>query len=206
MLAAVLDDAYGPARARHAGFMRGGGACKKVLDAVPPRGSLSAADKEEVAFLVRSWAWRRERRQEMGVGVEYPRDKLYPPAPSEPEEGEGHGRLVGGSVVRVSVLCALFICCPGCGPGGSLGRLGRGGPPAHGCIIRRRMTTRIVRSRRSRTAIPRYLLHSTAIFSTMCLTVNTAQPLPQSESEAPPSSFAPTEHDTDVSVSPFNMD
>ena len=111
VLAAVLDSAYGPARARHDGFMRGAGARRKVLDAVPPRGSLSAADKEEVAFLVRSWAWRRERRLEMGVSVEYPRDKLYPPPPSNAEpEDEGQRWPVGGGVVRVvSVLC-LLIC------------------------------------------------------------------------------------------------
>ena len=128
MLAAVLDGAYGPARARHAGFMRGGGARRKVLDAVPPRGSLSAADKEEVAFLVRSWAWRRERRREMGLEVGYPQDKLYRPSsslttPLNPNE-EGQRRPVGDDV-RVSVFCVLFICCRGCGPGGSLGRLGR---------------------------------------------------------------------------------
>ena len=79
ILAAVLDDVYGPAKARNEGFMRGGGARKKVLDAVPPRGSLTGMDKEEVAFLVRSWAWRREKRREMGLSVDYPHGKLYPP-------------------------------------------------------------------------------------------------------------------------------
>ncbi|KAI0331078.1 hypothetical protein GY45DRAFT_1361029 [Cubamyces sp. BRFM 1775] len=71
VLAAVLEGQYAPALQRHEGFMRGAGARQKVLDAVPLRGSLSAREKEEVAFLVRSWARRRERRREMGVSTEY---------------------------------------------------------------------------------------------------------------------------------------
>ncbi|KAI1794726.1 hypothetical protein LXA43DRAFT_996327 [Ganoderma leucocontextum] len=136
VLAAVLDDAYGPARARHDGFMRGGGAQKKVLDAVPLRGSLSAVDKEEVAFLVRSWAWRRERRLRMGLDVEYPRDKLYPP-PARPEGGE---RPAGGGLVRKD----------------------DDGDGAHSELSN-----------------------------------DDTELLPESEPEAPPSSFAPTENDTD---------
>ena len=146
VLAAVLDDTYGPARVRHAGFMRGGGAQRKVLAAVPPRGSLSAADKEEVAFLVRSWAWRRERRLEMGVSVEYPRDELYPPPPpSKPEhepepepEDEGQRRPVGGDAARVvSVLC-LLICSrsPWLRSWRVVGPPGPGGEGAHDRIIR----------------------------------------------------------------------
>lgn len=80
VLAAVLDNEYGPARARHEGFMRGGGARRKVLDAIPLRGSLNAKEKEEVAYYVRSWARRRDQRREMGLSVHYPRDKLYLPA------------------------------------------------------------------------------------------------------------------------------
>ncbi|RDX56347.1 hypothetical protein OH76DRAFT_1368922 [Lentinus brumalis] len=82
ILAAVLDNEYGPAKARHEGFMRGGGARRKVLDAIPLRGSLNAKEKEEVAYYVRSWARRRDRRLEMGLSVDYPRDKLYLPADS----------------------------------------------------------------------------------------------------------------------------
>ncbi|KAI0822792.1 hypothetical protein BC628DRAFT_643693 [Trametes gibbosa] len=72
ILAAVLDGTYAPAQPRHEGFMRGAGVRQKVLNEVPLRGSLSARDKEEVAYLVRSWARRRERRLEMGLSVEYP--------------------------------------------------------------------------------------------------------------------------------------
>ncbi|KAI0723841.1 hypothetical protein C8T65DRAFT_90485 [Cerioporus squamosus] len=79
ILAAVLNNEYGPAKARHEGFMRGGGARRKVLDAIPLRGSLNAKEKEEVAYYVRSWARRRDRRREMGLSVDYPRDKLYLP-------------------------------------------------------------------------------------------------------------------------------
>ena len=71
VLAAVLEGRYAPALQRHEGFMRGAGARQKVLDAVPVRGSLSAREKEEVAYLVRSWARRRERRREIGVSTEY---------------------------------------------------------------------------------------------------------------------------------------
>ncbi|RPD66532.1 hypothetical protein L227DRAFT_570406 [Lentinus tigrinus ALCF2SS1-6] len=91
VLAAVLDNEYGPAKARHEGFMRGGGARRKVLDAIPLRGSLSAKEKEEVAYYVRSWARRRERRREMGLSVDYPRDKLYLPADSQPAKPLSRG-------------------------------------------------------------------------------------------------------------------
>ncbi|KAI0780528.1 hypothetical protein BD413DRAFT_497786 [Trametes elegans] len=90
VLAAVIDGKYGPARHRHEDFMRGAGARRKILDEVPVRGSLSARDKEEVAYLVRSWARRRERRREMGLDVEYPSDKLYP-CPGG-EVGHANGR------------------------------------------------------------------------------------------------------------------
>ncbi|OSD08458.1 hypothetical protein PYCCODRAFT_1448687 [Trametes coccinea BRFM310] len=78
VLAAVLEGRYGPAMQRHEGFMRGAGARRKILDSVPLRGSLSAKEKEEVAYLVRSWAKRRERRREMGLSTEYPHERLYP--------------------------------------------------------------------------------------------------------------------------------
>ncbi|KAI9065429.1 hypothetical protein FKP32DRAFT_1590609 [Trametes sanguinea] len=90
VLAAVLEGRYGPAMERHEGFMRGAGARRKILDSVPLRGSLSAKEKEEVAYLVRSWARRRERRREMGLSTEYPRDKLYPSDSSAPGEATGH--------------------------------------------------------------------------------------------------------------------
>ncbi|KAI0362547.1 hypothetical protein OH77DRAFT_1515775 [Trametes cingulata] len=100
VLAAVLEGEYAPARERHEGFMRGAGARRKVLDSVPVRGSLSAKEKEEVAYLVRSWARRRERRREMGLSVEYPLEKLYPPdgdaAPGEAgrgKAGESNGHV-----------------------------------------------------------------------------------------------------------------
>ena len=78
VLAAIMDRQYEPAMQRSDDFMRGGGARQKVLDAVPLPGSLNAREKEEVAYLIRSWARRRERRQEMGMSVEYPRELLYP--------------------------------------------------------------------------------------------------------------------------------
>ncbi|CDO73653.1 hypothetical protein BN946_scf185014.g123 [Trametes cinnabarina] len=90
VLAAIIDGRYGPALQRHEGFMRGAGARRKVLDSVPLRGSLSAREKEEVAYLVRSWARRRERRREMGLSTEYPQDKLYPPEGDTPDEANGH--------------------------------------------------------------------------------------------------------------------
>ncbi len=79
VLASVIENEYEPSRARHEGFMRGGGARQKVLDMIPLRGSLNGREKEELAFYVRSWARRRDRRREMGLNVDYPRDKLYPP-------------------------------------------------------------------------------------------------------------------------------
>lgn len=121
VLAAVIEGKYGPSRAAHEGFMRGAGARQKVLNTVPLRGSLSARDKEEVAYLVRSWARRRERRRELGVSVEYPPEKFYPPVGGsagearKPAAGDkkvnGHvsaargGQLMaGGSVMRCSFL------------------------------------------------------------------------------------------------------
>ncbi|KAI0636580.1 hypothetical protein C8Q77DRAFT_1215574 [Trametes polyzona] len=104
VLAAMIEGQYAPARARHEGFMRGAGARQKVLDAVPLRGSLSAREKEEVAYLVRSWARRRERRRELGLSIDYPPDKLYPPDEGGPQPVSGarsavrevNGRGVGG--------------------------------------------------------------------------------------------------------------
>ncbi len=93
ILAAVLDNEYGPAKARHEGFMRGGGARRKVLDAIPLRGSLNAKEKEEVAYYVRSWARRRDRRLEMGLSVDYPRDKLYLPADSRQAKPLSRGHV-----------------------------------------------------------------------------------------------------------------
>ncbi|KAI0807816.1 hypothetical protein C8Q74DRAFT_1187467 [Fomes fomentarius] len=86
VLASVIENEYEPSRARHENFMRGGGARQKVLDMIPLRGSLNGREKEELAFYVRSWARRRDRRREMGLNVDYPRDKLYPPP---------YGRRVG---------------------------------------------------------------------------------------------------------------
>lgn len=77
VLAAAIENNYEPSRARHEAFMRGGGARQKVLDMVPLRGSLNAKEKEELAYYVRCWARRRDRRREMGLSFEYPRDKLY---------------------------------------------------------------------------------------------------------------------------------
>ncbi|KAH9852727.1 hypothetical protein C2E23DRAFT_756315 [Lenzites betulinus] len=79
VLAAALEGTYAPVEPRHEGFMRGAGARQKVLNEVPLRGSLSARDKEELAYLVRAWARRRARRRALGVSVDYPPDKLYPP-------------------------------------------------------------------------------------------------------------------------------
>ncbi|KAI8989818.1 hypothetical protein BD414DRAFT_485269 [Trametes punicea] len=90
VLAAVLEGQYAPAMQRHEGFMRGAGIRQKVLDAVPVRGSLSAREKEEIAYLVRSWARRRERRRAMGLSTEYPQDKLYPPDGTAAGEANGH--------------------------------------------------------------------------------------------------------------------
>lgn len=59
--------------------MRGGGIRQRILDAIPHRGSLNAKEKEELAFYVRCWARRRDRRHEMGIPVDYPTDKMYAP-------------------------------------------------------------------------------------------------------------------------------
>ncbi|KAL1944776.1 hypothetical protein VTO73DRAFT_3206 [Trametes versicolor] len=93
VLAAVIEGTYGPSQAAHEGFMRGAGARQKVLNTVPLRGSLSARDKEEVAYLVRAWARRRERRRELGVSVDYPPEKLYPPV--RDSAGEAKTRAAG---------------------------------------------------------------------------------------------------------------
>ncbi|TBU35579.1 hypothetical protein BD311DRAFT_860098 [Dichomitus squalens] len=143
VLAAVLDDAYGPAKARNEGFMRGGGARRKVLDAVPPRGSLTAMEKEEVAFLVRSWAWRMGKRREMGLQVEYPRDRLFPPPLPRAREERATGKLAAAD--------------------------GEGGDDDADSVLT----------------------------PTSELSCDDTEPLPPSEPEAPPSSFAPTENDTD---------
>ena len=89
VLAAVMKREYEPALPRSDDFMRGGGARKRVLDQVPLPGSLSARDKEEVAYLIRSWARRRERRQELGMDVEYPRELLYPSQSDPPQRRRG---------------------------------------------------------------------------------------------------------------------
>ncbi|KAI0647452.1 hypothetical protein C8Q79DRAFT_628337 [Trametes meyenii] len=90
VLAAMLEGEYLPAKMQHDNFMRGAGARQKVLDTVPVRGSLSARDKEEVAFLVRSWVQRKVRRRAMGLNVVYPSDKLY--ASEGAEHGEANGQ------------------------------------------------------------------------------------------------------------------
>ncbi|KAI0748451.1 hypothetical protein C8Q80DRAFT_1270854 [Daedaleopsis nitida] len=79
VLAAVISNTYGPSRTRHEGFMRGGGIRQRILDSIPLRGSLNAKEKEELAFYVRCWARRRDRRHEMGLPVDYPADKMYAP-------------------------------------------------------------------------------------------------------------------------------
>ena len=89
VLAAVMDRQYEPALQRSDDFMRGGGARQKVLDHVPLSGSLNARDKEEVAYLIRSWARRRERRQEMGLDVQYPRELLYLQQNGSSKRGRG---------------------------------------------------------------------------------------------------------------------
>ncbi|OBZ65742.1 hypothetical protein A0H81_14293 [Grifola frondosa] len=71
VLAAVVDRTFEPARERHDGFMRGGGARQKVCDIPPVRGNLRATEKEEVALLVRSWAQRRYRRTLLALNVDY---------------------------------------------------------------------------------------------------------------------------------------
>ncbi|KAI0672817.1 hypothetical protein C8Q78DRAFT_1144283 [Trametes maxima] len=92
VLAAMLEGEYAPAKEQHDNFMRGAGARQKVLDTVPVRGSLSARDKEEVAYLVRSWGHRREQRCAMGLNVAYPSDKLYAPEGGEQGPGEANGQ------------------------------------------------------------------------------------------------------------------